>query len=77
MRKFILPATLLALAAATPAAAQVKRIGAPSSPILQAAVVPAGTDIMYVSGITPPALNAGMEERRGCHGSLGLPRRPR
>ncbi len=59
MRKFILPAALLALAAATPAAAQVKRIGAPTSPILQAVVVPAGTDIMYVSGITPPALNAG------------------
>lgn len=59
MRNFILPAALLALAAATPAAAQVKRIGAPTSPILQAAVVPAGTDIMYVSGITPPPLNAG------------------
>ena len=59
MRKFILPAALLALVAATPAAAQVKRIGAPTSPILQAAVVPAGTDIMYVSGITPPSLNAG------------------
>ena len=59
MRKFILPAALLALVAASPAAAQVKRIGAATSPILQAAVVPAGTDIMYVSGITPPALNAG------------------
>jgi enamine deaminase RidA (YjgF/YER057c/UK114 family) len=59
MRKFILPAALLALAAATPAAAQVKRIGAPASAILQAAVVPAGTEIMYVSGITPPALNPG------------------
>jgi enamine deaminase RidA (YjgF/YER057c/UK114 family) len=59
MRNFILPAALLALATATPAGAQVKRIGAPTSPILQAAVVPAGTDIMYVSGITPPVLNAG------------------
>ena len=59
MRKFILPAALLALVAASPAAAQVKRIGAATSPILQAAVVPAGTDIMYVSGITPPAMNAG------------------
>lgn len=59
MREFILPAALLALAAAGPAAAQVKRIGAPNAAILQAAVVPAGTDIMYVSGITPPALNAG------------------
>ncbi len=59
MRKFILPGAMLALVAAGPAAAQVKRIGDPASPILQAAVVPAGTDIMYVSGITPPALNAG------------------
>lgn len=59
MRNFILPAALLAFAAATPAGAQVKRIGAPTSPILQAAVVPAGTDIMYVSGITPPPVNAG------------------
>ena len=57
MRSFILAAALLA--AASPAAAQIKRIGAPTSPILLAALVPAGTDIMYVSGITPPALNAG------------------
>ena len=58
MRKLILATAALGLLA-SPAAAQVKRIGAPTSPILQAAVVPAGTDIMYVSGITPPALNAG------------------
>ena len=58
MRKLILATAALGLLA-SPAAAQVKRIGAPNSPILQAAVVPAGTDIMYVSGITPPALNAG------------------
>ena len=38
MRRAILAAALLGLAAATPAAAQVKRIGAPTSPILQAAV---------------------------------------
>lgn len=59
MRKFILPAALLALAIAGPASAQVKRIGPATSPILQAAVVPAGTDVMYVSGITPPVLNPG------------------
>ncbi|WP_374578268.1 RidA family protein [Phenylobacterium sp.] len=58
MRKLILATAALGLLA-SPAAAQVKRIGAPNSPILQAAVVPAGTDIMYVSGITPPALNTG------------------
>ncbi|MFN3512817.1 MAG: RidA family protein [Phenylobacterium sp.] len=59
MRNLILPALAAAVLAASPAAAQVQRIGAPTSPILQAAVVPAGTDIVYVSGITPPALNAG------------------
>ena len=56
MRTFILATAALALLA-SPAAAQVKRIGAANSPILQAAVVPAGTDIVYVSGITPPVLN--------------------
>lgn len=54
-----MPAALLAFAAATSAAAQVKRIGPPTSPIPQAAIVPVGTDIMYVSGITPPPVNAG------------------
>lgn len=62
MRKPILTAALAALAAATalavPASAQVKRIGPANSPILQAAVVPAGTDIVYVSGIVPPPASA-------------------
>ena len=61
MRKPILTAALAALAAtalAAPASAQVKRIGPANSPILQAAVVPAGADIMYVSGITPPTTSA-------------------
>lgn len=46
-----------ALACASPAAAQVTRVGPPTSPILQAAVVPAGADVIYVSGITPDATN--------------------
>ncbi len=61
MRKLILPAVLAAVAAMTaaaPASAEIKRIGAPTSPILQAAIVPAGVDIMYVSGITPPVTSA-------------------
>jgi enamine deaminase RidA (YjgF/YER057c/UK114 family) len=58
MRNLILPVLAAALAA-SPAAAQVERIGAATSPILQASVVPAGMDIVYVSGIVPPALNAG------------------
>jgi enamine deaminase RidA (YjgF/YER057c/UK114 family) len=57
MRNLVIALMLGALA--TPAAAQVKRIGSPQGAILQAAVVPAGSDIIYVSGITPPALNAG------------------
>lgn len=62
MRRLILATALLGLVTASPAGAQVKRIGASTSPILQAAVVPAGTDIVYVSGITPPALDAGAPE---------------
>jgi enamine deaminase RidA (YjgF/YER057c/UK114 family) len=57
MSKAISLASLLTLAAVSPSFAQVERIGPPSSLILQAAVVPAGTDIMYVSGIVPPPLN--------------------
>lgn len=60
MRRLILPAVLAALAATTITGAanaqDVKRIGAPNAAILQAAVVPAGSDIIYVSGITPPNL---------------------
>jgi enamine deaminase RidA (YjgF/YER057c/UK114 family) len=49
---------IAAIACASPALAQVTRVGAPTSPILQAAVVPAGSDIIYVSGITPTPINA-------------------
>jgi enamine deaminase RidA (YjgF/YER057c/UK114 family) len=42
--------------AAKPAAA-IKRIGSPQSPIARAVVVPAGHDIIYVSGIIPLPLN--------------------
>ena len=61
MRRLILAALLPVLAAAAPAAADdgIVRVGAPTSAILQAAVVPAGYDTIYVSGMTPPALNAG------------------
>ena len=38
MRHFVLPAAALALMAASPAAAQVKRIGPPASPIIVWAV---------------------------------------
>jgi enamine deaminase RidA (YjgF/YER057c/UK114 family) len=50
-------ALVAALACASPAAAQVTRVGPPTSPILQAAVVPAGADVIYVSGITPDPTN--------------------
>jgi enamine deaminase RidA (YjgF/YER057c/UK114 family) len=38
-------------------AAQIKRVGSPQSPIARAVVVPAGHDIVYVSGIIPLPLN--------------------
>ena len=62
MRRLILAALLPVLAAAAaPAAAAdgIVRVGAPTAAILQGAVVPAGYDIFYVSGMTPPPLNAG------------------
>jgi enamine deaminase RidA (YjgF/YER057c/UK114 family) len=37
--------------------APIKRIGSPQSPIARAVVVPAGHDIVYVSGIIPVPLN--------------------
>ncbi len=53
-------ATLAALAA--PAAAEITRIGSETSPIASAVVVPAGYEMIYVSGITPPATNEGAPE---------------
>jgi enamine deaminase RidA (YjgF/YER057c/UK114 family) len=50
-------ATLLAAAAAVPAAAEITRLGPETSPIASAVVVPAGYDMIYVSGITPPVTN--------------------
>lgn len=47
-----------AVLVAGPAAAdEIQRIGAPASPIASAVIVPAGYDMIYVSGITPPVLN--------------------
>jgi len=46
------------LALAGAAQAQVTHIGAPTAAIAQAVAVPAGADMLYVSGITPPPLNA-------------------
>src|SRR5512139_491749 len=39
-------------------AAQIKRVGSAQSPIARAVVVPAGHDIVYVSGIIPVPLDA-------------------
>lgn len=57
MRKILIAAALAAFAGA--AHAQVVHIGPPASPIAQAVKVPAGYETLYVSGITPPPLNAG------------------
>jgi enamine deaminase RidA (YjgF/YER057c/UK114 family) len=55
----LLAAASLAVLAAAPANAQIKHVGAPTAAIAKAVVVPAGADMAYVSGITPPVLNAG------------------
>jgi enamine deaminase RidA (YjgF/YER057c/UK114 family) len=60
MRRLLAAAALLpALALAAPVGAQVKHVGAPTAAIAKAVVVPAGHDIVYVSGITPLPTNAG------------------
>ncbi|MDB5450941.1 MAG: Endoribonuclease [Phenylobacterium sp.] len=58
MRLLVLSAVAgLALASAAPA--QNLHIGAPTAAIASAVVAPAGSDTIYVSGMTPPPLNAG------------------
>ncbi len=55
----VLPAllSLIPLAFAAPALAQVIHVGAPAAAIATATVVPAGYGIVYVSGQTPPPVN--------------------
>ena len=52
MRLVLLAAALAGLAGAANAA-ELKRVGAPNSPIASAVVVPPGSTTVYVSGITP------------------------
>jgi enamine deaminase RidA (YjgF/YER057c/UK114 family) len=59
MRIILSTALALALGAAGAAHAQNQHIGPPNSPISQAVKVPAGSEMLYVSGITPPQLPAG------------------
>ncbi|MBA4794219.1 RidA family protein [Phenylobacterium sp.] len=64
MRPIALAATTAAALAAfaAPAAAEITRVGSETSPIASAVVVPAGYDMIYVSGITPPVTNEGAPE---------------
>ena len=59
MRKFLLPALAagLALAAASAASAQIVHINPNKAFISSAVTVPAGSDTIYVSGITPDPLD--------------------
>jgi enamine deaminase RidA (YjgF/YER057c/UK114 family) len=54
---------------ASPAPAQMKFLGAPSSPISASVIIPAGRASMWISGTTPPVLKAdapaGSRERYG------------
>ncbi|MDB5444934.1 MAG: Endoribonuclease [Phenylobacterium sp.] len=59
MRKLILAALLAGGLVPAAAQAQNLHIGPATAPIAQAVAVPAGSDMLYVSGITPPPLNAG------------------
>lgn len=61
MRKLFLSAAALALAfmAGTAAQAENTHIGPPAAAIAMAVSVPAGSDTLYVSGITPKPMTAG------------------
>jgi enamine deaminase RidA (YjgF/YER057c/UK114 family) len=59
MRKPVLAAVLACAVLPGGAHAQNLHAGPAAAPIAQAVLVPAGSDTLYVSGITPPALNAG------------------
>ncbi|MBO9707650.1 MAG: RidA family protein [Caulobacter sp.] len=60
MKRLILTAALAAAAATagSAGAAEIVRGGPPTSPIASVVTVPAGYDTIYVSGMTPPALDA-------------------
>ena len=53
MRQFLLPAVIAGLAAAGAAQAQNTVVNPTNAPIAQAVKVPAGSEMLYVSGITP------------------------
>jgi len=57
----VLPAilSLIPLVCSAPAIAQVVHVGSPTAAIASATVVPGGYTVVYVSGQTPPPLNAG------------------
>ncbi|OXE36789.1 MAG: hypothetical protein CGW95_05565 [Phenylobacterium zucineum] len=57
----VLPAllSLLTLGFGVPAIAQVIHVGPPAAAIASATVVPTGYGVVYVSGQTPPPINAG------------------
>jgi len=59
MNKCFLAALALALATTASAQAENLHIGPPTGAIAQAVKVPVGSETLYVSGITPPPLNAG------------------
>jgi enamine deaminase RidA (YjgF/YER057c/UK114 family) len=58
MRQLLLVAAALAASAGAVHAAELKRVGAPTAAIAQAVVVPAGSTMVYVSGITPRPVTA-------------------
>lgn len=62
-------AVLTACSVARPAVGEIRRVGAPQSPILTSAEVPAGHRLVYVSGTVPdpadPSAPAGSVQRFG------------
>jgi enamine deaminase RidA (YjgF/YER057c/UK114 family) len=59
MLRTLIAAAALTAAGASAQAAELKRMATPEAIIAQAVVAPPGSTTVYVSGITPPATNAG------------------
>jgi enamine deaminase RidA (YjgF/YER057c/UK114 family) len=65
MRKLCLVGIAAALAITPPAQAQLTRVGSPSAAVADAVEAKGAVDTLYISGITPPALDPAAPTVRG------------
>jgi len=65
MRKISMMAAVAGLSIVPPAEAQLSRVGPPSAAVADAVEAKGAVDTLYISGITPPALNPNAPTVRG------------